>query len=138
MHPWFRRAALVALGYVVVGLTTIALARAAPSSGFRTAARLSAWGVSALLFAAHIRFEHRSLLPPTRAAARTSLAVALATLVLAAIAVVRQLQGSHVRSSMLLAFAIWPILTGAVSFVVAAVVFTFLARSGPPSTTTST
>jgi len=126
---WFRSAAWVALGYVLVGAATAALARSAPTPGIRTLARLAAWGVSAALFGAHIALERGRQLPTHRAAGHTSAAVALATLVLAGVAVVHQARAGTLGAGVLLALAIWPALTGMVSFLVSSVAFAVLRRS---------
>jgi hypothetical protein len=57
--------------------------------------------------------------PAPKAALHDAIAVALATLALAASAVIHQLMTTSLRPSMLLAFAIWPILTGVPAFLVA-------------------
>ena len=115
-----RTAALVGLAYVVVGLTTAALSRSAPSPQIRTVWRLAAWAISALIFGAHIAYERRLRVSAANAALHTAMAVALATFVLAASAVVHQFTSSgSLRGSMILAFAVWPILTGIPAFLVA-------------------
>lgn len=128
-HP-LRTIVLVAIVYVVVGMVTATLARSAPSIQIRTMCRLAAWVISAVFFAVHIVHERRLAGPARRAALHTAAAVALATLVLAGSAVVRQAMMSTLRPSMLLAFAVWPVLTGVVSFLVALGVVALLARIG--------
>ena len=61
-------------------------------------------------------------------ALHASVAVALATLALAAAAVAHQLSTGTFRPQMALSFGVWPLLTGIVSFVVALVVSLLLAR----------
>jgi len=133
------RATVVTAGvYIVVGLTTAALSRSASSADLRTLWRLAAWGTSALVFGAHIGYERRLRTPSARVALHAAVAVALATLALAISAVIHQLMASPPRPSMLLAFAIWPILTGVPSFLVAFGVAAVLARKdqrGPPTAT---
>ena len=128
-HP-FRTIVLVALVYVAIGAVTIALSRMAPSIQLRTACRFAAWIMSAVVFAAHIVHERRWSSLPRRVALRAAAAVALATLVLAVSAVIRQSMTSNLRPSMALAIGIWPILTGVVSFLVALVVAALLSRTG--------
>jgi hypothetical protein len=116
---WFWTAVLAGIAYVVIGLTTAALSRSASSVQIRTLCRLAAWAISAVTFAAHIGHEHRRHTSASRLALHTAVAVALASLALAGSAVAHQLTTTRLRPSMLLAFAVWPILTGVPAFLVA-------------------
>ena len=120
---WLPTALGVAAGYVLIGVSTAALARGAAAPGPRTAARLTAWIASALLFALHIRVVRRAGLPPLRSAGRTSTAVAAATLVLAGVAVAHQARAGHLTPPVLFTFVVWPALTGVVSLAVGALIF---------------
>ena len=122
-QAWLPTSLVVAAGYILIGVGTAALARVVAAPGPRTAARLIAWIASALLFALHIRSVRRSGLPPLRSAGRTSTAVAAATLVLAGVAVAHQARAGHLTVPILLTLAIWPLLTGAVSLAVGALIF---------------
>ena len=133
-RQWLRAAAVTGLAYVLIGLVTAALSRTASSPQVRTVWRLAAWGTSAAAFVMHIRYEVRRRTPVSRAALHAAVAVALATFALAAIAVIRQLMTSSLRPSMVLAFAIWPILTGIPAFLVAWGVGAVLERAGKSST----
>ena len=127
-HNWLRAAALTGLVYVVVGLVASALARSASSVHVGTVWWLAAWSISAVAFATHIGYERRFRQTAPSTALRVSAGVALATFVLATTAVIRQLTGSPFRGRMLLAFAVWPLLTGVVSFLVALAVVAVLTR----------
>jgi hypothetical protein len=118
-QPWLRAVVVTALVYVVVGLGTAALSRSATSPSLRTVWRLAAWGISAVTFAAHILRERRLRTARVGAALHPALAVALATFVLSASAVIHQVMASTMRPGLLLAFGIWPILTGVPAFLVA-------------------
>lgn len=127
---WLPTAVVVALCYVIIGAGTAALARSAATAGVRTAARVAAWLLSALVFTTHIAAELRARASAFRCAGRTTLAVALATLLLAGTAVIHQARVGRLGPGMLLALVIWPALTGAVSFAVAVVIFLLLRRAG--------
>ena len=128
---WFRAAALAALLYVVIGVGTAALSRSAPSVQLRSVWRLLAWVSSAVIFAAHIYYERRFRISARSAALHTAAAVALATFVLAGNAVAHQLRTGSPRPTMLLAFAIWPILTFIPAFAVAWVASRVLSHLSP-------
>ena len=112
---------LVGAVYFVVGLTFGTLAGWVSSSQMRVAWRLSAWLFSGAAFAAHIGYEHfRLRSSPVRTALHASLAVALGAFGLAGAAIIHaQGSGSSHQSSRILAFLMWPILTGVPAFAVA-------------------
>ena len=119
--PWIRTTLMVAAGYALIGLATIAVTRAAGGAGVGALVRLVralSWLLSALLFLTHIVWENRSRRKLALSAWHTSAAVAVATLLLALMATARQVQAGNTRPAVFVAIAVWPILTGLVSFAV--------------------
>ena len=119
---WIRTAILFGAVYAVIGIALAAPTNSAPADHVKIW-RLTAWGVSALAFAAHLWYEHSRLRnSPVRTALHMSLAVALGAFGLAASANVHAwwVGPNHQR---LLTFALvgWPVLTGVPAFVVALV-----------------
>ena len=104
-------------------------------AGMQTAVRVIralSWLLSAVLYFLHLIIENRSRPRATVAAWHTSAAVAMATLLLALVATARQLGAENRRPAVFVAIAVWPILTGLVSFAVGVVLSGLLARSIPP------
>lgn len=123
-----RAAAVLGIVYFGVGILFGTLAGGAGSNQVRVAWRLVAWALSAIVFAAHIRYEHfRLWSSPGSTALHASLAVALGAFALAAAALVHNhgLSG-HLRY---LAFLVWPVLIALPAFVVAFVSATVLTRA---------
>jgi hypothetical protein len=121
----------VAVGYALIGLATVAIGRAAGSAGMHAAVqvvRAASWLLSALLFLLHIVQENRAGRTLPVSSWHTSAAVAMATLLLALVATARQLQAGNTRVAVFVAIAVWPILTGLVSFVAGLVLFGVLRR----------
>ena len=96
--------------------------------------RAASWLGSALLFLLHLTMENRARPKVTVAAWHASAAVAIATLLLALVATGRQLAAGNARPSVFIAIAIWPLLTGLVSFAVGTVVSATLQKGMSPST----
>jgi hypothetical protein len=115
-----RRATLVGLAYFGIAMVFGALA-GATGGGFRVAWRLAAWLISAALFAWNVRLEYAVLdNPPATAARRAAVAVAWGAFAVAVVAYSRSRMASSPHSAhLLLAFLIWPVLTGGVAFIVA-------------------
>jgi len=115
---------LVAVLYLAIGLTSAALAGAAASDQIQFFWRLSAFVISAVVFAAHIAFEHFRLRSPTRqTASHASAAVALGAFALALVANIHDLgSASGYRPRMLLALVAFPLVTAVPAFIVALVV----------------
>jgi hypothetical protein len=107
--------------YLAAGLISAALAGAAASNQMRFLWRLSAFVISAVVFAAHVaheRFRRRSSVRPT--AWHASVAVALGAFALALAANVHDLgSASGYRPRMLVALVAWPLLTAVPAFLVA-------------------
>ena len=124
---------VLAVVYLVVGITFATLAGSSASHEMRVMWRLAAYAVSALVFAAHIGSEHFRLRhTPRRTALHTSVAVALGAFALAVAANIHSL-GVVSSDHRLLAFALlaWPLLCGLPAFVVAfAVAAALRLRSG--------
>jgi len=121
---WLSPAILVGVLYLAVGLASAALAGAAASSRMVSFWRMSAFGISTVVFAAHIayeRFRLRNTLRPT--AWHTSVAVAFGGFLLALAANIHDLgSAAGYRPRMLIALLAWPLLTAVPAFVVALVV----------------
>jgi len=130
---WHSTAILFGVLYLAVGITSAALAGAAASSDARSLWRLSAFSVSAVVFAAHIAYEHFRLRNAARPTAwHSSVAVAFGAFALALAANIRDLgSASGYRPRMLIALVAWPLLTGVPAFIVALVVAAGLGAKRP-------
>ena len=120
---WFSRVILVGGLYLAIGVFSVALAGAAASNQMRFVWRLSAFVISAVVFAAHIAYEHFRLRNAARQTAwHASLAIAFGALALALMANIHDLgSASGYRPRMLIAFLAWPLLTAVPAFIVALV-----------------
>lgn len=128
--PWVRATIVAGVAYFVVGYGSAALDPSVPDKA-RFAWRLSAWVVSAAVFAVHIGYEHFRLADSPRAIAlHSAAAVALGAFLLATAATVRSaVSASHAPYwRFLLALVVWPVITGVPAFVVALVAGAALAR----------
>jgi hypothetical protein len=124
---WFWVVLLVAILYLVTGLVSAALSRAAASTQGRETWRLAAWVVSAVAFATHIYYEHGRLRSSPRTTAfHAALAVGLAGFGLAVSAGLHGHATNHPFP--LFALAIWPVMTALPAFVVALAVAVVLSR----------
>ncbi len=113
-------AVAAALAYVLVGITTAALAGAAASPVGTKSWRLAGWALSLAVFLAHLVFARRRSARSLGAAARVALAVAVAALVLAVVGPVRGHWGEpNIGRVVLLSIVVWPLMTGIPAFVVA-------------------
>ena len=125
-----RSGAVLSLGvlYALVGILF-----AMPTSHVRVW-RLAAWGVSAAAFAAHIAYEHFRMRSPTLSGAlRVAAAAALGAFGLAVGANLHALSVASTdqhRRLLLLALAIWPVLTALPAFLVALAAGSVLTRVG--------
>ena len=133
---WLITVAFVGVLYPVVGIISASLAGTAASDQMRFIWRLSAFIISALVFAAHIAYEHYRLRNSARLTAwHTSGAVAFGAFGLAIMANIHDLaSASDYRPRMLIALVIWPLLTAVPAFIVALVVALGLGlkrRGGP-------
>jgi len=110
--------------YLAVGMASAALAGAAASGEMRSFWRLSAFVISAVVFAAHIAYEHFRLRNPARPTAwHASSAVAFGAFALGLAANLHDLgSASGYRLRMLIALVAWPVLTAVPAFIVALVV----------------
>jgi hypothetical protein len=129
-RPWLRTAILVGAGYFVIGMVFATLPRSVISDHGRVAWRLTAWLVSAALYAAHIAYEHWRLGNAARSMAmHVAIAVAVGGLGLAVAGFVNSLLiASHREASWLLALLLWPLVTALPAFLVALVAGAVLAR----------
>ena len=113
---------LLGLAYAAIGVGFAALANPAAHQA-RFIWRLSAWVASAAVYAAHIGYEHYRLdNSPRSTALHAAVAVALGGFGLAVSA------SLHSRHPLVLALALWPIITGLPAFLVALAVGAVLAR----------
>lgn len=121
---WLLTAILVGVLYLGVAMVTGALAGAAGSNQIQFFWRLSAFVISAVVFAAHIASEHFRLRNTARPTAwHASVAVAFGALGLALMANIHDLgSASGYRPRMLIALVAWPLLTAVPAFIVALVV----------------
>jgi len=93
--------------------------------------RLSAWIVSAAVFASHIAFEHFRLRNSARVTAlQVAMAVAVGALLLAAAATIHKVivPSRTPYSRFLLALVVWPVITALPAFVVSLAVAAVLPR----------
>jgi len=129
---WLSTAILVGALYLAVAIASGALAGAAASNQMQFFWRLSAFVISAVVFAAHIAYEHfglRNTAWPT--AWHASVAVAFGAFGLALVANIHDLgSASGYRPRMLIAFVAWPLLTAVPAFIVALVVAAGVKRLG--------
>ena len=124
---WVWVVIIVAAAYLVSGLVSAALSRAAASAQGREAWRLTAWIISAIAFAAHIRYEYvRLRSTPRTTAFHAALAVGLAGFGLAVSASIHGHATNHPFPAS--ALLIWPVMTALPAFVVALVVAVVLSR----------
>jgi hypothetical protein len=121
---WLITVILVGVLYLAVGITSATLAGTAASDQMRSFWRLSAFVISAMVFAAHIAYEHFRLRNTARPTAwHASVAVAFGAFALALMANIHDLgSASGYRPRMLIAFVAWPLLTAVPAFIVALVV----------------
>ena len=122
--PWLGTVILLGGLYLAIGIASAALAGAAASNQLRSFWRLSAFVISAVVFAAHIAYEHFRLRNTARPTAwHASLAVAFGAFALALAANIHDLgSASGYRPRMLIALVAWPLLTAVPAFIVALVV----------------
>jgi len=121
---WLSEASLAGFLYLVIGVASAALAGAATSNHVRFTWRISAFVLSAVVFAAHILHEHfRFRNRAWRTAWHTSVAVAIGAFGLALAANIHDLgSASGYRPRMLISLAAWPLLTAVPALLVALVV----------------
>jgi hypothetical protein len=121
---WLTTVILVGVLYLAVGITSATVAGAAASNQMRFLWRLSAFIVSAVVFAAHIAYEHFRLRNTARPTAwHACVAVAFGAFALAFVANIHDLgSASGYRPRMLIALVAWPLLTAVPAFFVALVV----------------
>src|SRR4051812_29008137 len=115
---WLTTVLIVGAVYLVAGLVFAALAKSAGTQNARVAWRLTAWGISAVAFTAHIGYEQFRL---RTSAAATALHAALAVAVGAfglAVSANLHAQATQQRFPQLM-LVLWPIATGIPAFLVA-------------------
>jgi hypothetical protein len=125
-QPWASAVVLVGVIYALVGIVF-----AWPVDHVRVW-RLAAWVVSAGVYATHIGYERFRLRnPPSQGALHVALAVALGAFGLAVGANLHSMMASSTtqhRRLLLIALAVWPIMTGIPAFLVAVGVSKVLRR----------
>ena len=114
---------LIGVLYLAVGIASAALAGAAASNQMRSFWRLSAFVISAMVFVAHIAYEHFRLRNTARRTAwQASVGVASGAFAFALAANIHDLgSASGYRPRMLIALVAWPLLTAVPAFIVARV-----------------
>ena len=128
-----RRLILIGLLYLAVGLASAELAGTAASNQMQFFWRLSAFIISAVVFAAHIAHEHFRLRNTARRTAwHAAAAVAFGAFALAFVANIHDLgSASGYRPRMLVALVAWPLLTAVPAFIVALMVAAALGLRRP-------
>jgi uncharacterized membrane protein YhaH (DUF805 family) len=123
-QQWLSAMILAGVLYLAAGIASATLAGAAASNQMRFFWRLSAFIISAAVFAAHIAYEHFRLHNTARPTAwHASVAVAFGAFALALLANIHDLgSASGYRPRMLIALVAWPLLTAVPAFIVALVV----------------
>ena len=116
---WFAGALLAGVVYLIIG---VGFARLATPSVFFW--RRAAWVVSAIVYAAHIRYEHfRLRSSPRLTAAHVACGAAVGAFGLAAAATVQSLLTGAGNPRLLhIALLAWPVITGIPAFVVALII----------------
>jgi hypothetical protein len=124
---------LVGVIYLVVGLTTGALAGVAESSRMQFIWRLSAFIISAVVLAGQITYEHFLLRNPVRTTAwHSCIAAAIGGFGLALAANIHELtSASSYRPKMLIALVVWPFITAMPALIVALVLAAGLHKLAP-------
>jgi hypothetical protein len=122
---WFAWALLAGTLYVIIGVGFAPLS--VPSVFFW---RLAAWMVSAVVYAAHIGYEHfRIRSSPRSTALHVAFGAAVGAFGLAAAAIGHSLvTGTGSLRLLRIALLIWPLITGVPAFLVALVLTAVLAR----------
>jgi hypothetical protein len=127
---WFRVVLIVAAAYLIIGFGFADIGNNASSSQIQRFWRVAAWGVSFVVFVAHIRYEHSKFhnAAPTTAL-HASLAAAIASFGLAVSANIHaQFVTSGNPTMLALSLLLWPILTMVPAFGVAFIIASGLAR----------
>ena len=114
-QSWFITATVIGLLYSVIGIVL-----GLPANNVRMW-RLAAWVVSAVVFAAHIGYEHFQLCnTPVKTALHAAWAVAVGAFGLAVAANIHEVWvGPSYRRLLAVALVAWPVLIGLPAFVVA-------------------
>lgn len=133
MSRSLRLVILLGAVYVVIGLTSSALAGSAGSHQTLVVWRWLAFLISALVFGAHVAYEHLQVRSSPRIAAwHAAAAVALGAFGLAVAANVHgYLSPTPSRHSISVALLAWPLLCGLPAFVVALAASVVLSRARP-------
>lgn len=125
---WLRTVLLCGLMYFAIGFLFAQFARAAWSNEVSVTWNRLAFLTSAIVFAAHIGYEHFRIKNKSLTTAwHTAIAVALGGFGLALAANIHELvAASGYRPRMVIALIAWPLITGVPAFVVALVAATLL------------
>jgi hypothetical protein len=125
LRGWFARALLAGALYLIIG---VGFARLSVPSVFFW--RLAAWIVSAVVYAAHIGYEHfRIRSSPHATALYAAFGAAIGAFGLAAAAIGHSLlTGTGNLRLLRLALLVWPLVCGVPTYVVAFVLTAVLAR----------
>ena len=127
LRGWFARALLAGTLYLIIGVGFAALS--IPSVFFW---RRAAWIVSAVVYAAHIGYEHFRIRSSRHSTTlRVAFGAAIGAFGLAAAAIAHSLlTGTGNLHLLRIALLVWPLITGVPAYVVAFVLTAVLAR-GP-------
>ena len=123
-NAWVRSALVFGLAYFAIGRGSTL-----PDSHVQWW-RLAAWAASAVVYTAHIAYEHIRLRDAPRAlASHVALAVAIGALALAIAGMVHaQSNGSGIRPAWFLALLVWPAVTAIPAFLGALIAASLLTR----------
>jgi peptidoglycan/LPS O-acetylase OafA/YrhL len=129
--PWLGAAILVAVLYLAMSFASAGLADAAGSDRMRFVWRLSAFVGAGVVLAAHVGHEHLRLRNPSRRAAwHAAAGAALGGFAIALAANLHELgSDSSYRPRLLVALAVWPLLTGLPAFLLAKITVLILERA---------
>jgi hypothetical protein len=133
-RQWVLVVLVCSLAYLVCGIATADLARAAMSTQARNLWRLAAWAASLAIFGGQLIIEYRNVRGgPLSTALHCTAAVALGAFLLAAAGPVRTHWHTDDRGRMAaLSLVAWPLATGVPAFVVAYGIGAVVrAREGP-------
>ena len=127
--PWVVRVILLGLVYLIVGLVFGYLAGSSGSEHLHVVIwRLAAWGISGVVYAAHVGYEHFKLAnSPRSTALHAATAAAVGAFGLAVAANLHRLWVNSGNGRLLgSALVVWPALVAVPSFVIALVAATGL------------
>lgn len=129
VRPWRLRAAIFGLAYFGLGIVFSALAGSTASDQARVIWRLTAWGISSVVYLTHIAYEHFRLRnSPLPIALHAASGAAGGAFGLAVAAAIHSLTTAHYRPAYLIALVAWPAIIALPAIPVALAVAAALGR----------